>query len=82
MQTQNEQAEAVPVDPIVSDETYYQERFELLIAWLETNEKMYDALAQTALDKEQMGSATKHMAASSMAKRARMWIRNHVSFSR
>lgn len=74
--------DAAPVHAVVSDETYYRERFELLIAWLEKNEQLHEAEAEADLNSDQRESARKNLAVASMAKRTRMWIRNRVTFSR
>jgi hypothetical protein len=65
-----------------NDEAYYKQRFEALIAWLSACERGHEAAAELHLDASQLEYAQKELHAASMAKRARMWIRNHVSFSR
>ena len=73
---------SAPVHAVVSDETYYRERLELLIAWLEKNEQLHEAEAEADLNSYQRESARKNLAVAAMAKRTRMWIRNRVTFSR
>ena len=82
MQTNDEQTVTGPVEAIVSDETYYKDRFQLLIKWLEKNEQLHEAEAEADLNSDQRESARKNLAVAAMAKRTRMWIRNRVTFSR
>lgn len=80
--TDADAASGAVVDAVSGDEPYYRMRFESLIEWLEKNEKLHEDEAQADMSSDEMESAQKNLAISSMAKRTRMWIRNHVLFSR
>ncbi len=61
-----------------SDPAYYHEKIADLVQWLRGEEACWDNIAEQALDAGERHEAAKAMATSNAAKRARMWIRNHV----